>query len=178
MDHYPVDRVDRIVLAGAFGSHIDVKYAMVLGLIPDCPLDHVRSAGNGAGTGARIALLNAAAHREIGDVVRRIVKVETALQPRFQEHFVAAMALPHKTDAFPHLAKVVVLPAQAEIGARAAKEKGSRSMPENLDISSHVAYSIPMNQHFPKTTTAAEGLPRRRFTVAELEAMVAAGIPR
>ena len=58
MDHYPVDRVDRIVLAGAFGSHIDVKYAMVLGLIPDCALDHVRSAGNAAGTGARIALLN------------------------------------------------------------------------------------------------------------------------
>lgn len=113
MDHYPVDRVDRIALAGAFGSHIDVKYAMVLGLIPDCPLDHVRSAGNAAGTGARIALLNAGARREIAEVARRIVKVETALEPRFQEHFVAAMALPHKTDAFPSLAGVVTLPERA-----------------------------------------------------------------
>lgn len=113
MDHYPAERVDRIVLAGAFGSHIDVKHAMVLGLIPDCPLDHVRSAGNAAGTGARIALLNAAARREIAEVARRIVKIETALEPRFQEHFVAAMALPHKTDDFPNLAEVVTLPARS-----------------------------------------------------------------
>ncbi len=105
-------RVDRIVLAGAFGSHIDVKYAMVLGLIPDCPLAHVRSAGNAAGTGARIALLNAASRREIAEVARRIDKIETALEPRFQEHFVAAMAIPHKTDAFPNLAEVVTLPAR------------------------------------------------------------------
>jgi Uma2 family endonuclease len=49
-------------------------------------------------------------------------------------------------------------------------------MPENLDMSARVAYPVPMNQHFPKTTTAAEGLPRRPFTVAELEQMVAAGI--
>jgi uncharacterized 2Fe-2S/4Fe-4S cluster protein (DUF4445 family) len=110
MDHYGTDTVDSIGLAGAFGSRIDVKYAMILGLIPDCPLDKVRSAGNAAGTGARIALLNAAARREIATVVRRIEKIETALEPRFQEHFVAAMALPHRTDAFPNLAKVVSLP--------------------------------------------------------------------
>jgi uncharacterized 2Fe-2S/4Fe-4S cluster protein (DUF4445 family) len=109
-DHYGSDRIDRIVLAGAFGSHIDVKYAMVLGLIPDCPLDHVRSAGNAAGTGARIALLNAAARKEIASVVQRIEKIETALEPRFQEHFVAAMAFPHRSDAFPNLAEIVALP--------------------------------------------------------------------
>ena len=112
MDHYGADQVEEIVLAGAFGSHIDVKYAMVLGLIPDCPLDHVRSAGNAASTGARIALLNAAARREIETVVRRIEKIETALEPRFQEHFVSAMAIPHKTDAFPNLARAVTLPAR------------------------------------------------------------------
>ena len=112
MDHYGADQVEEIVLAGAFGSHIDVKYAMVLGLIPDCPLDHVRSAGNAASTGARIALLNAAARREIETVVRRIEKIETALEPRFQEHFVGAMAIPHKTDAFPNLARAVTLPAR------------------------------------------------------------------
>jgi uncharacterized 2Fe-2S/4Fe-4S cluster protein (DUF4445 family) len=112
MDHYPVEKVGRIVLAGAFGSHIDVKYAMVLGLIPDCRLANVRSAGNAAGTGARIALLNAASRLEIAEVSRRIVKIETALEPRFQEHFVAAMAIPHKTDPFPNLAEVVTLPAR------------------------------------------------------------------
>ena len=57
MDHMGIEKVDRISLAGAFGSHIDTKYAMLLGMIPDCPLDKVRSVGNAAGTGARIALL-------------------------------------------------------------------------------------------------------------------------
>src|SRR5690606_26785935 len=78
--------IERIRLAGAFGSHIDVTYAMVLGLLPDCDLANVSSAGNAAGTGARIALLNASARREIEEVVSRIEKVETATEPRFQAH--------------------------------------------------------------------------------------------
>ena len=110
MDHLGVDRVDRITLAGAFGSHIDVKYAMVLGLIPDCDLAKVSSAGNAAGTGARIALLNRAARAEIEQVVRRIEKIETAVEPRFQEHFVRAMAIPHASAPYPSLARVVDLP--------------------------------------------------------------------
>ena len=111
MDRLGVDAVDRIVLTGAFGSHIDVKHAMVLGMIPDCALEKVAAAGNAAGTGARIALLNRAARTEIETVVRRVEKVETAVEPRFQEHFVEAMALPHKTHGFPNLAKAVSLPA-------------------------------------------------------------------
>ena len=111
MDRLGVDAVDRIVLTGAFGSHIDVKHAMVLGMIPDCALKKVAAAGNAAGTGARIALLNRAARTEIETVVRRVEKVETAVEPRFQEHFVEAMALPHKTHGFPNLAKAVSLPA-------------------------------------------------------------------
>jgi len=103
MDGYGVTEVDRITLAGAFGSHIDVKYAMILGLIPDCDLTKVTSAGNAAGTGARIALLNRASRAEIEGVVQRIEKIETALEPAFQDHFVKAMAIPHKTDPFPHL---------------------------------------------------------------------------
>jgi uncharacterized 2Fe-2S/4Fe-4S cluster protein (DUF4445 family) len=87
---------------------------MILGLIPDCDLAHVRSAGNAAGTGALIALLSGAARREIEGVVRRVEKIETAVEPRFQEHFVEAMAFPHKTAAFPHLAAVVTLPPRAE----------------------------------------------------------------
>ena len=111
MDHLGVDQVDRITLAGAFGSQIDTKYAMVLGLIPDCDLAKVASAGNAAGTGARIALLNRGARAEIEQVVKRIEKVETAIEPRFQEHFVAAMAIPHKSAPYPHLAGTVTLPA-------------------------------------------------------------------
>src|SRR5690606_15220868 len=103
MDELGADRVERIVLAGAFGAHISPKHAMVLGMFPDCPLDRVSSAGNAAGTGARIALLNRAARAEIEDVVRRIHKVETAIEPRFQEHFVAASAIPHASAPFPEL---------------------------------------------------------------------------
>jgi uncharacterized 2Fe-2S/4Fe-4S cluster protein (DUF4445 family) len=110
MDRLGVDSVDRIRLAGAFGSHIDVKYAMVLGLIPDCDLKHVDAAGNAAGTGARIALLDRKARPEIEQVVQNIHKVETAVEPRFQEHFVEAMAIPHKTATYPNLANAVELP--------------------------------------------------------------------
>jgi uncharacterized 2Fe-2S/4Fe-4S cluster protein (DUF4445 family) len=111
MDHLGVDEVHRIRLAGAFGAHIDPLHALVLGLVPDCELSRVTSAGNAAGTGTRIALLNRAARAEIEDVVRRVEKVETAVEPRFQEHFVGAMGIPHRTAAFPRLAGVVDLPA-------------------------------------------------------------------
>jgi len=111
MDRMRVERVDRIRLAGAFGSHIDVKYAMVLGLIPDCDLANVTSAGNAAGTGARIALLDRKSRSEIEAVVRRVEKVETAVASRFQAHFVEAMAIPHKSAPYPNLAQAVPLPA-------------------------------------------------------------------
>ncbi len=110
MDELGTDSVDRVILAGAFGAHISPKHAMVLGMIPDCPLDRVTSAGNSAGTGARIALCNRAARSEIEETVRRIHKVETAVEPRFQEHFVAANALPHAHAPFAELRKVVDLP--------------------------------------------------------------------
>lgn len=103
MDKMEVDHVDRIVLAGAFGTHIDPKYAMIIGMIPDCGLDRVVSAGNAAGTGARIALLNQTSRDEIQRVVKTITKVETAVEPRFQEHFVKAMSLPHLDAPYPQL---------------------------------------------------------------------------
>ncbi|MEO0381612.1 MAG: ASKHA domain-containing protein, partial [Pseudomonadota bacterium] len=98
MDKFGVDAVDRVVLAGAFGAHISPKHAMVLGMIPDAPLDKVTSAGNAAGTGARIALLNRDARGEIEETVHRIHKIETAIEPRFQEHFVNASAIPNSAD--------------------------------------------------------------------------------
>jgi uncharacterized 2Fe-2S/4Fe-4S cluster protein (DUF4445 family) len=98
-----VERVERIALAGAFGSYIDPRYAMILGLIPDAPLDQVRAAGNAAGDGARIALLNRQRRAEAGALARRVRYLETAVDPDFQEEFVAALDLPHARDAFPHL---------------------------------------------------------------------------
>jgi uncharacterized 2Fe-2S/4Fe-4S cluster protein (DUF4445 family) len=110
MERYGIDRVPRIRLAGAFGSHIDPVHALVLGLVPDCEPEHVTSAGNAAGTGARIALVDRAARTEIEDVVRRVEKVETAVEPRFQEHFVNAMAIPHDVDPYLRLGTEVALP--------------------------------------------------------------------
>ncbi len=110
MDKRGVDTVDRVVLAGAFGAHISPKHAMVLGMIPDCPLDKVSSAGNAAGTGARIALLNREARAQIEATVRDVQKIETAIEPRFQEHFVNASAIPNAAEPFPILGTVVTLP--------------------------------------------------------------------
>jgi len=127
MEELGVERVDRIRLAGAFGAHIDPKYAMVLGMIPDCDLAAVAAAGNAAGTGARIALLDERSRPVIEDVVRRVEKIETAIEPRFQAHFVEAMAIPHKRFANPELAKVVNLPPPKESAAQASASRGRRS---------------------------------------------------
>jgi uncharacterized 2Fe-2S/4Fe-4S cluster protein (DUF4445 family) len=123
LDRAGLETVDRIRLAGAFGSHIDPKYAMVLGLIPDCDLGAVESAGNAAGTGAAIALLNTATRAEIEATVRDIEKIETAVEPKFQEYFVDAMAIPNKSDAFPKLFSAVSRPAS---GAESAGSDSGR----------------------------------------------------
>jgi uncharacterized 2Fe-2S/4Fe-4S cluster protein (DUF4445 family) len=101
MEHFGVEKVDRIRLAGAFGAQIDVKYAMVLGLIPECDLQHVSSAGNAAGTGARIALLDKQSRKLVESEVRDVEKIETAVEARFQEHFVSSMSIPGGGDATP-----------------------------------------------------------------------------
>lgn len=110
MDKMEVTQVDKVVLAGAFGTHIDPKYAMVLGMVPDCALDAVIAAGNSAGAGARMALLNSDARHEIEQAVRQIEKIETAVESGFQDHFVRAMAFPHKIDPYPQLSAAVELP--------------------------------------------------------------------
>lgn len=131
MDKFEVDTVDRIVLAGAFGAHISAKHAMVLGMIPDCPLEKVTSAGNAAGTGARIALLNIDARKDIEKTVGEIEKIETAVEPRFQEHFVNASAMPNSVEPFPILNSIVELPnvsfnegGEAGSGGRRRRRRG------------------------------------------------------
>jgi uncharacterized 2Fe-2S/4Fe-4S cluster protein (DUF4445 family) len=131
MDHLGVETVDRVQLAGAFGSQIDPLHALILGLVPDAPLERVTAAGNAAGTGALIALLSGDARREIERVVRTVEKIETAVEPRFQAHFVEAMAFPHATAPSTHLSTVVELPVRSEAGAAAPDRLASSSRPQN-----------------------------------------------
>ena len=126
MHKLSIEKVDRIRLAGAFGSHIDVKYAMALGLIPDCIVDEVSSAGNAAGTGARVTLLDKESRNKLEGEVRKIEKIETAVEPSFQEEFVSAMAIPHKSDDFSNLAKVFNLPKPEQQCAVEQKRKRRR----------------------------------------------------
>lgn len=131
MRYMGIQKVDRIRLAGAFGSHIDVKYAMVLGLIPDCNLANVTSAGNAAGTGARIALLNAQARKTIEKHVFQIEKIETAIEASFQQTFLDAMAFPNKVDEFPELEKSVLLP-EPKIVADMETKRNRRRKPAEV----------------------------------------------
>ena len=126
MDEMDTDTVDRVVLAGAFGAHISPKHAMVLGMIPDVPLDKVTSAGNAAGTGARMALCSVAARNSIEKTVREITKVETAIEPKFQEHFVNANAIPHATDPFTILRSNTPLPEELFNTAGSGEDGGRR----------------------------------------------------
>ncbi|HNP71322.1 MAG TPA: ASKHA domain-containing protein [Kouleothrix sp.] len=109
-----VAKVDKIVLAGAFGSYIDPLRAMVLGLYPDCELSQVYAVGNAAGDGARIALLSKSRRAEAAQAARHVEYIETAIDPEFQAEFVGAMHMPHMSDAFPHLDALGILPARAE----------------------------------------------------------------
>ena len=107
MNRLELATVDRIVLAGGFGSYIDPLHAMILGLIPDCELPHVQAVGNAAGDGARMILLDKAKRAEAQWAARWVRYVETAVEPSFQEEFVGAIDLPHASDPFPHLAAVL-----------------------------------------------------------------------
>jgi uncharacterized 2Fe-2S/4Fe-4S cluster protein (DUF4445 family) len=98
-----VDRIDRIVLAGAFGSYIDKVKAMAVGLIPDCSLKQTYAVGNAAGDGARMALLNTGKREEANRIARQVEYVELTVEPDFEKQFAAAMHFPHMSDAFPHL---------------------------------------------------------------------------
>jgi uncharacterized 2Fe-2S/4Fe-4S cluster protein (DUF4445 family) len=122
--HAGVTEVHDIRLAGAFGSHIDPVYALVLGLVPDCPVDRVRSVGNAAGAGAVRALLSMTARREMEAAVRSVTKIETATEPEFQSQFVAAMAFPHASAPSTHLSAAVSLPERT--ASSGSTERGGR----------------------------------------------------
>ncbi len=123
MDKIGISAVDKIRFAGAFGSHIDVKYAMVLGLIPNCKISEVTSAGNAASTGARIALLDSESREEIETAVKQIEKIETATEPLFQDYFVKAMSIPHESDDFSELKKIFKFPEKNNVEIRSKRKR-------------------------------------------------------
>lgn len=104
LERFGAERPDRVVLAGAFGSVIDLERALAIGLFPDCGLGHVSAVGNAAGDGARMALLNVAAREEAERLARRVEYLELSTARGFNDAFVAATQLPHAEDAFPSTA--------------------------------------------------------------------------
>ena len=128
MDKMGVKGTERIRLAGAFGSHISTQHAMLIGLLPDCDVGNVSSAGNSAGTGARIALLSVKSREEIESVVRGIEKIETAVESNFQPYFVEAMAFPNSKDCFPKIFEVIAPPKPKRTAAVTRTRRSRRSV--------------------------------------------------
>jgi len=102
-----LERPDKLILAGGFGSYIDKTKAMLIGLIPDLSLEDVYTVGNAAGDGARIALLNVEKRREAGEVARTLRRYELPTDPEFQNQFMLALNFPHMTNPFPHIAHLI-----------------------------------------------------------------------
>jgi uncharacterized 2Fe-2S/4Fe-4S cluster protein (DUF4445 family) len=159
MDELGIDTVDEVRLAGAFGSHIDPMHAMVLGLIPDCDLARVSSIGNAAGTGALIALLARDARAEIEAVVRRVEKVETAVEPRFQAHFVEALAIPHKTAPSTFLAQAVALPAPSAASSGGRDGGRRRARPATIAPAIDITADIDIETTLPEPAAEPEPQP-------------------
>jgi uncharacterized 2Fe-2S/4Fe-4S cluster protein (DUF4445 family) len=126
------NEIGSVRLAGAFGAHIDPLYAKVLGLVPDVPVARVASVGNAAGAGAVRALLSRTQRDEIEATVRRVEKIETATEPRFQELFIDAMGFPHTSDATPNLAFETTLPAlQERAASTGSRQRTGRRRPRS-----------------------------------------------
>ena len=105
-----VDTIDSILLAGAFGSQISPEHALIIGLVPDAQVSQIVASGNSAGAGAIIALLDVSSRREISSLVRKVHKIETAVEPSFQKHFVEGSAFPDNSSTHPELFKLKELP--------------------------------------------------------------------
>ena len=107
MKRLGVTKLDRVILAGAFGSHIDKVASLTLGMFPDCPIDMVYAVGNAAGDGSRMALLNRDKRREASERARWVEFVEIATDPAFEKEFMQAMHIPHMKDRFPNLKELL-----------------------------------------------------------------------
>ena len=98
-----VDTIDSVKIAGAFGSHVDCKLALVMGMFPDCAIDRITSVGNAAGDGCRAALLDRNKRLDADSVARKVEYMELTLEEDFQMQLMQAIQFPHMTDTFDHL---------------------------------------------------------------------------
>jgi uncharacterized 2Fe-2S/4Fe-4S cluster protein (DUF4445 family) len=94
-----VQRLDRILLAGTFGNHLEPDDILRIGLVPPIPVERVRSIGNAAGDGARMALFNRGHRRRAATLARRLRVLELSGRADFQELFVTHTALAPEPDA-------------------------------------------------------------------------------
>lgn len=85
--------IERVIIAGAFGTFIDVKSAIVIGMLPDLPLERFTQVGNAAGTGARLALISKTERKKAGQIARQAGYIELAKIPNFNRKFAEATYL-------------------------------------------------------------------------------------
>lgn len=110
MKRLGIEKLDKVVLTGAFGSYIDKEKALVLGMFPDCDLTQIYAVGNAAGDGARLALLNREKRTEADEIARKVEYVELSIEEQFQKEFIEALQFPHMKDPFPHLKNILFSP--------------------------------------------------------------------
>ena len=113
LDKLGRDKPEKVILAGAFGSHLDLRRSLMLGLFHDVGFGNMHSVGNAAGDGARMALMNRAKREEAEHIARKIHYVELTNEPSFVPHFVESTLLPHKKHAFLSLARYGIAPLSA-----------------------------------------------------------------
>jgi len=94
MNTLRIKKIDKVVLAGAFGSMIDRERALILGMFPDCGLENVYSVGNAAGDGARLALLDWEKRAEADRISRAVEYIELTTDTNFTDEFVKALPFP------------------------------------------------------------------------------------
>jgi len=85
--------LDQVIIAGAFGSYIDISSAVAIGMMPNLPLDRFRQVGNAAGMGARMALISASQRMKAQALASQVKYVELGSAPHFTETFLKACSL-------------------------------------------------------------------------------------
>jgi uncharacterized 2Fe-2S/4Fe-4S cluster protein (DUF4445 family) len=87
------EHIDAILLAGAFGTYLDVNSAITIGLLPDIPPEKIHQVGNAAGIGAKLALISRAKREEANDLARKVHYIELAGSTGFMRTFAKSMRL-------------------------------------------------------------------------------------
>ncbi|MCD4741017.1 MAG: ASKHA domain-containing protein [Desulfobacteraceae bacterium] len=101
-----IDSIERIILAGGFGSYVDLESAMTIGLLPETDLDKVTYLGNGSLLGCKMNGLTNRLRKDVGEVVNMMTNFELAETNSYMDHYIASLFLPHTDlNAFPRLKK-------------------------------------------------------------------------